>query len=523
MEKTTDSFQTVSRSALRFSAGTFLSRITGMVREQATAYIFGTSALIAAFMIAYRFALILRRLLGENALLAGFVPHFEEVHTKSPKEAALFFRDVQYSLIATLLIVLAVIEAALFLVLQTANLTATTQEIIVLTMLIAPSLFFLSLYALSSALLQCIKRFFLPALAPALFNVTWIGIVSFIYLRSGQNSVMGLTICTLTAFFVQWALLLPATVGFLRSFLSLDEMRRMRLFSPEFRTLSRSITVTMIGLGALQINGLLDTIFARIASLEGPAFMYYATRLYQLPVSLVGIALSSALLPSLARAWEAKEEIHFKRLLESSLRRAAGFTLPFTFALLCLSDSAISFLFYRGNFTAESVIHTTECLWSLSLGLVPATLSLLLAQPFYARKNYRIPTMASIYAVAINIGLNLVFTLYFGWGAFSIGIATSIASLFNAVYLWRNLEVDVPYIRDAGASLGAALVTWSVGYLYFSGSVMIPYFALPQIPSQITDQAIQLGGLSCVFVAALILFAKLFKASEILHFLRLKR
>ena len=142
MEKITALFQTVSRSALRFSAGTFLSRITGMVREQVTASIFGTSALIAAFMIAYRFALTLRRLLGENALLAGFVPHFEEIQAKSPKEAALFFRDVQYSLIFLLLGLLFVIEVSLLATLHAVQLEATTQEILVLTMFICPSLFF---------------------------------------------------------------------------------------------------------------------------------------------------------------------------------------------------------------------------------------------------------------------------------------------------------------------------------------------------------------------------------------------
>ncbi|MBS0616392.1 MAG: murein biosynthesis integral membrane protein MurJ [Verrucomicrobia bacterium] len=527
MEKTTDSFQTVSRSALRFSAGTFLSRVTGLVREQATAYIFGTSALIAAFMIAYRFALTLRRLLGENALLAGFVPHFEEIHAKSPKNAALFFRDVQYSLIALLLLVLTLVEGTLFIIIQSMDLSVATKEIIVLTMLIAPSLFFLSLYALSSALLQCTKQFFLPALAPALFNLTWIGIVSFVYFRGGENTVIGLTFCTLAAFFVQWALLLPSTLRFMKSFLSFGEICRIQLFSGEFRALFKSITVTMIGLGAIQINGLLDTIFARIASLEGPAFMYYATRLYQLPVSLIGISLSSAILPSLSRAWEAKEHDHFKRLLSTSLRRAASLTLPMTFALLCLSDSAISFLFYRGNFSAESVFNTTQCLWALALGLVPATFSLLLAQPFYARKNYRIPTLASIYTVAINAVLNVLFTLYFEWGAYSIGIATSIASLFNAFYLWKHLddasEISTPLFKDALASLLAAGTTWGIAYLYFSSSVMIPTWGMPQIPSQVMDQLIQLSLLTGVFFASLVLFAKLFKASEILHLLRLQK
>ena len=527
MEKTTDSFQAVSRSALKFSAGTFLSRITGMVREQVTAFIFGTSALIAAFMIAYRFALTLRRLLGENALLAGFVPHFEEIHAKSPKDAALFFRDVQYSLIALLLGVLVLIEGTLFIVLHTATLAATTQEILVLTMFITPSLFFLSLYALSSALLQCTKRFFLPALAPALFNVTWIGVVSFVYLTGGESSVMGLAICTLAAFFVQWALLVPSTVGFLKSFLSMDEMRQMRLFSPEFRELFRSITVTMIGLGAIQINGLLDTIFARIASLEGPAFMYYATRLYQLPVSLIGISLSSAILPSLARALEAKEHEHFKRLLTTSLRRAASFTIPMTFALLTLSDSAISFLFYRGNFDANSVFNTTQCLWALGIGLVPATFSLLLAQPFYAQKNYRIPTLASLYSVGINIGLNFIFTLYFEWGAASIAIATSIASAFSTIYLLQKMEsvreIYTPLLKATLASLFAAGATWSVAYLSFSNSVILPFSGLALFPSKIADQAFQLGILGAVFLGALVLFAKLFRASEILHLMRLKK
>ena len=341
---------------------------------------------------------------------------------------------------------------------------------------------------------------------------------------------MGLTVCTLLAFFVQWALLLPSTIRFLRTFLSLDEMRRMRLFTPEFRALFRSISVTMIGLGAIQINGLLDSIFARIASLEGPAFMYYATRLYQLPVSLIGISLSSAILPSLARALEKREHDHFKRLLTTALRRAASLALPVMFGLLVMSDSLISLIFYRGNFTAASVLNSTECLWGLSLGLVPATFSLLLAQPFYALKNYRTPTLASLYSVALNVVLNIIFTLYFHWGASSTALATSLATTFGAVYLGIELKKHIP-LKEIFSPLMKVCFRLSARgprcrrrrpiLLYLHGDA--PLFPAVEIPRQLMDQAIQISTLGVVFLGALVLFARLFKASEILHFLRLKK
>jgi putative peptidoglycan lipid II flippase len=516
----------VASSAFRFSMGTLLSRITGMVREQATAYFFGTSPFIAAFLIATRFALLLRRLLGEGALLTGFIPKFEEKRLESEERAAHFFREIHASLSWLLIFLLVCLESGLFLLWKAQLFSLPNQEILLMMMMILPSLFFICLYALCSAFLQCKKRFFLPAVAPAVFNIAWALAVLWVHFSWNAYVILGLSLSTILAYALQWAVLVPSSMRFFGQFFAWTQLFRMSLQFSELKGLMRSVSLTALGLGASQINGFLDILFARFASLEGPAYLNYAMRIHQLPLALIGVAISSALLPALSRAFKEKDTAHFQGLMSFGLKRVFTLIVPCTFAIFALGLSSVVLIYYRGCFHEGSVLHTTICLWGFGLGLLPMTVALLLNQGFYSRQEYRIPTMAALYSVALNLLLNVFFITVLQQGPELVTLSTSLAALFNVWFLYRKLtpytgplfsRATIKFIvkvltAGSAAALGALFLGRQLGV---DLSWDVAFWQSVSFPAAITAQGLQFLTMFGLFASFFILSAYFLNLQEI--------
>lgn len=441
-----DNVNSVFKSAKSFFFGTAFSRITGFGRDIAIAMSFGSSSEIAAFMVAYRLANLFRRLLGEGNLQAGFVPHFSSLKD----EGGRFFRDVTFSLAFILLIAIALLESILWGI--SGFVSSDWKMIINLTIWMVPGLFFVSLYGLNSSLLQCRKKYFIPAAAPVVFNLIWIGAV-LIY-----PNVSFLAIAITLAFAGQW--FVTAFEGI--RLLSLKEWLRPQLFSQEFRKLIKPLVLGIIGISAVQFNSALDPIFARVADLKGPAFLWYAIRLQQLPLAFFGVALSGALLPPLSRA---EDPVQKWELLGSSLKAGITFMLVFTFGILALGEMGVNLLFGHGDFTRADVLETTKCLWAYGIGLLPSVFVLILAAKFYAEKDYRTPTIASLFSVILNVFFNALFVFGFGWGAVSIAIATTLSSLVNALLLAKGvmeLKLTGFILKMGVGGTAATAILWGI-------------------------------------------------------------
>lgn len=408
------------RSARSFFAGTAISRVSGFLREIALAACFGSSPDIAAFMVSYRFANLFRRLLGEGNLQAGFVPHF----TALKEEGGRFFRDVTFSMGIVLIVVVALLEGILWGCLSVVP--SDWTQIIELTMLMVPGLFFVCLYSLNSSLLQCQKKYFIPAVAPVVFNCIWIAAVLFL------PGVRWLALAVTAAFAGQW--LMTAFAG--RRLLSYQEWLKPKLFSFAFRSLLKPLALGILGIGAVQFNSAFDAIFARLTDVRGPSFLWFAIRIQQLPFALFGIALSGALLPPLSRS---EDPEHRKTLLRAALKHCATLMIACTFGIFALGRPGINLLFGHGRFTLADVEETTRCLWGYGLGLIPSAFVLLLAARFYVERRYRMPTLASLVSVGANIGLNAFFVFGLNLGVVSIAIATSLSAFLNAMLLSRDI------------------------------------------------------------------------------------
>ncbi len=526
-----DSYRTVAKSATHFLTGTFISRFTGMIRDLSMAYLFGTSAAVAAFMLAFRLANLCRRLFGEGALLNGFIPFFEARRKENGTKGAEFFRDLFGSLSAILFIIVCILETTLIGSMLLFDISYPVKQIIYMTMIMVPGLFFICLFGLSMALLQCERKFFLPGIAPVAFNLVWILALWLFRKQPPYTAMMGVSASIVLAFFLQWIVTVPETIRYVRSFMSWKEMLHTRLFTQELKDIVGPLMLGVIGVAAVQINSAVDVLIARFASLEGPAYLSYAHRLQQLPLALFGIAISSALMPPLTRAIKNDDYGLFRSLLSFGFIRTFSLLLPGTIAIFVLGGASVNMLYGRGMFSNLSTIHTTLCLWGYGFGLVPAAFVLIMAPAFYARRDFWTPTLASILSVGLNLFLNLFMIFVLHFGAMSIAISTSITAVFNMYFLLKRLQVKLfktliqPFLRVSLASLLAGVFV-----LLFSHFVMHePTAALLFGDMHVTFVRSTLSQIQQFFIvlsaygSLFLLFSYLLKAKHVLELFSLKK
>jgi len=509
-----DTAHSILRSARHFFAGTFLSRVSGMARDIAMAFCFGSSPEIAAFMVSYRLANLFRRLLGEGNLQAGFVPQFESFKAESRERAVRFYREVSFSLGIVLLCLIAVLEGILWGCLYWAG----SSDCVELAMWMVPGLFFICLSALNSSLLQCEKKYFLPAASPVAFNFVWIIAALLVWHLPKAEAVRWLSIAMTGAFGAQWVA--TATAG--KRWLG-QNRGKVSLFSEDWKKLLKPLSLGIIGIGAVQFNSALDAIFARIADAEGPAFLWYAIRIEQLPLALFGIALSGALLPPLARAIKSEDLNLYRQLLHSSLRQSAALMLVCTFGILALGGVGINLLYGHGDFSASDVQSTLYCLWAYGLGLVPSVFVLLLAAGFYAQKSYRKPTFSALFSVAVHIGLNALFVFAFNLGAVSIALSTSLSAILNVLLLTQGLKQKVGeiftsdfwsfFFRMALCCAVPAALVYEINSIWNHG----------EFPRLFSLQAVQCAVLSFIYIFGVLMLAWRLKLDEFSALFRRKR
>ncbi|MBN4067331.1 murein biosynthesis integral membrane protein MurJ [Simkania negevensis] len=525
-----DTTASIIKTSHQFLTGTFASRVTGMCRDVAMAMVFGSAPIIASFMVAYRMSNLLRRVLGEGAMNAAFVPHFEHHRAEDSRRAASFFLSLFLSLTIVLLTIIGVGEVGLFAWLHWVRPDKANVEILILTMVMLPSLLFICLFGIQAALLQCEQRYFASAFVPVLFNIVWIAGVFAARTYHTQKGVLLLAWFVVGAFFVQWVALLPKTLAILKK-LGADASVPWTFFSKEVRALIKPLGLGIIGVAAAQVNSALDPLFARYADSSGPAYLWYAIRLQQLPLALFAIALSAALLPPLSRSIRKGKEEEYTSFVSFALRRSTSLMIPLTIAIFVLGTPAIVLIYGHGKFGDHSIAETTRCLWGYAFGLPAMTGVLIFAQAFNAQKRYRITTVASSASCASNILLNTLFVFVFHWGAMSVAIATSISAYINLLilaipfYKQNKMRQNTSLIRTSAKVLVASIIAFAAtGFassMIFDSLTWAPLFAQKTaFPSTLASQIPPLVVLTGIFFGVLFVAAYLLRAHDLLALLK---
>lgn len=451
-----DSNQSILHSAARFTGGTFISRLTGLVRDIAMAFAFGTQESVAALFVAYRLAHLLRRILGEGAMQTALVPHFEELRNISIERACRFFANLYGAITAFLVGIIFVTMIGLGAAMTIWNLSPENREIILLLIILMPSLLFICLYGLNAALLQCEKQYGLASMAPIGFNLAWTIGALLLWKMQSENAMPLLAGFIVIGTMVQWMITVPNTFMILKNGIE----HPWYWESKDLFRFGKPLLLAIMGVTATQINNALDAVFARYADLQGPAELWYAIRLQQLPLAMFGIALSTALLPPLSRAYKQGDLDKYQKFLGNAVKLCLIVMIPMSVGIFLFGDSGVHLLYGRGDFDRESTISVTWSLWGYTLGLIPMSLVLLFAPACYAKGDFHSPMRASVAAVIVNVVLNTILVMVLGMGVVSVAVATSVSAWVNLAMLSRASDLQTDLLRIVGITFAAGAISY---------------------------------------------------------------
>ncbi len=438
------------------SLATLVSRVLGLARDQVQSYYFGASWVTDAFLAAFRIPNLLRDLFAEGALSSAFIPTFTLERARGGDESAWRLANRVLTALFVVLSVLA-LAIALFapwiLKIYVGGFSPEKMSLAVaMTRILSPFLLFVALAAVAMGVLNTCGRYFLPALAPAAFNVAAIlGVVLLVpLLRSlGAPTGMSLAIGAMAGGALQFLVQVPA-------------MRREGFrFRPELaptdpglRRVIRLMLPATFGLAATQINILVDTVIASSLG-DGPiTWLSLAFRLMQLPIGLFGVAIATANLTQVSRDAAAGDHSGLRANLAKSLRAAALLTLPASAGLVALRVPIVQILFEHGRFTAESTASTAAAVLCYALGLYAYSVVKIQVPTFYALGDTRVPVIAAAASVVLKIGANLLLLSVLprlGVQPFlALAISTSLAAWSNSILLAVGLRRRVGRLEGLG-------------------------------------------------------------------------
>ena len=414
---------------------TLLSRITGLLRETLKATAFGAGLQMDAFEAAFRLPNLLRRLFAEGAFSQAFVPILAEYRRKRGVDATRTLIGNVGTLLAVVLTALSVIGslAAPWLVYVLAGGFARTPGKVELTAdmirIVFPYILFVSLVSLAGGVLNVFRRFAIPAFTPVMLNLSIIGAAIFLA-RWFDPPILALAWGVAIGGLAQLALQIRPllSVGMLPkpAFHWRDEGVRRVLIA---------MGPAVIGVSAAQISALINTQLAALLGDGRISWITYADRLMEFPTALLGAALGTILLPSLAQHHSDADHAEYSALLDWGLRLATLLALPAAVALAILALPLVSTLYQYGRFTVDDALQTRAALLGYSVGLPGLILVKILAPGFYARQVMGTPVKIAFFTVLVTQTLAVTFAWPLGLQHAGLTLATSVGACCNAILL----------------------------------------------------------------------------------------
>ena len=473
----------ILRSTAVVGGMTWISRLAGVPREMLMAGLFGAGLAKSAFNIAFRIPNLFRRLFGEGALSAAFVPIFTEVLEREGQEAATRLASRVAGLLCALLSLITAIGILLALALQHYWFTPESRWAAILPMLriMLPYMPLICLAALLMGILNALRSFAIPALAPIFLNLAMIVAALVVWFFVPGESLVRIRVVAwsvLAAGVLQVAVLLPelARHGMPLRFRYdwWQDQSLLRIF--------KNMAPVTLGASVFQINVAVDDFIAYWAAPWAPAVLGYADTIAYLPLGLFGTALGTVLLPTFSRQVARNEQAALCATIEQSIRHALLISAPAAVAMAVLALPMVEVLYQHGKFTSQDAIWTMRALAAFSPGILFFSIQRVLTPAFYALKDTRTPTRIAIWGVAMNLTLNILFVITWpqGWKHVGLIVSTVIVSAINCASLWRGLyrHTGAPHLRTilptaacvGVAMLGMGLAAW-VSYFWLTAAL----------------------------------------------------
>lgn len=416
---------------------TMVSRIAGFAREMLMSRVMGASAAADSFFVAFRLPNTFRRLFGEGAFSAGFVPLYaQRLQSKNDgdKKAREFSEEVLAVFAPTLILFTLIFEVIMgpFVAVLSGYSGEKLALATFLTRITFPYLVLISLVSLFSGILNSIARFTAAAFAPALLNLAMLMALIF-FRQGGAYTAMMLAIAVTIGGMLQLGLLMSACA---RAGIVL-KWRRPRM-TEGVRQFVRVVVPATLGAGVYQVSAFIDTFFLTRIGTGAMSYFNYADRLNQLPLGVIGAALGTAILPQVSRHVGAGEADKAAQVQGQAAELAMLLCLPAAIALAVSAGPLVAALFQGGEFTAEDARLSALTLSIIVLGLPAYVLVKVLTPGFYSRQDTATPVKTAIFVLVANIVLNFALIPPFGIGGLAAAVA--ICSWLNCTILYVILH-----------------------------------------------------------------------------------
>ena len=428
------------RAATTVGAYTALSRILGLIREILMSHVLGAGLISDAFVVAFKFPNFFRRFFAEGAFNAAFVPQFAGRLAQQGLVPAKILADHVFSVMAWFLLVfVAGVEIfAADLMPYLAPGFITTPERLSLatefTRITFPYILFISLSSLLAGVLNSIDRFAAAAAAPILLNIMMIAaLLVFPTLRMEPGFVLSVSVFIAGVVQFLWLYWVCGRTN-------INLRLGLPVLTDDVKKVLKLMIPGAIGAGVMQINLLVDMILASLLPTGSLSYLYYADRLNQLPLSIFGVAIGTALLPPLSRYWRKGDVEKALQTQITALEIALQLTVPAAIGLIVLSHLLIKLIFGHGHFTATDVAATAPTLAAFALGLPAYVVGKVFSTTYFAREDTTTPVKAAVICVVSNFIMNLIFMKWFLH--IGMALATSLSAWINVIILGALLKRD---------------------------------------------------------------------------------
>lgn len=477
------------RHAFLVASGIFLSRIAGLIRERIFAHFFGSSEAADAFKAAFKIPNFLQTLFGEGVLSASFIPVYAALLARGDEKEARRTAGIVASLLAlttSVLVLLGVLLTPYFIDLIAPGFHGEKRQLtILLVRILFPGTGLLVFSAWCLGVLNSHRRFFLSYAAPVIWNAAIIAAMLGFGARYAQYPLAAIVAWgAVIGSALQVGVQLPAVLRLLHGLrLSLNYQ------TENVRTVVRNFVPVFIGRGVVQISAYVDSVLASLLPTGAVAFLAYAQTLYTLPVSLFGMSVSAAELPTMSGELgdEGKVAQALCARLNAGLRQIAFFVLPSAVAFLVLGDVVVAAIYQTGKFGGLQVIYVWGILAGATVGLLASTLGRLYSSTYYALRDTRTPLRYAILRVILTtiLGILCAFPLphLLGvdrrWGVAGLTFSAGISSWVEFTLLRRTLNRRIGRSGLSGRFLGSLWI--AAGFAAAAGWV-VRHFATPHMP-----------------------------------------
>jgi len=456
------------KSTRVIGSATLASRILGFIRDVLIAKLFGTGMRAQAFVVAFRIPNLLRQIVGEGGTNSAVVPVLSRLKAQGQEEefwqAANCLLNISIIVLCGLTLLGELFAPYIVRVVAPGFIHQPTKLYLTirLTRWLFPYILLIGLVAYAMAVLNSLKHFVLPALAPCMLNISLI-VSALVFCPRFKEPVLGLALGVLIGGVLQLIIQVPLLFS-----KGLFKKRFSGFIHPRIKEMGRLFLPRILGIAVYQINLFVDIVFASLILIVGegaPAALSFASRIVQFPLALFGIALAQAALPTLSGLAASGDFEQLRKTASFSLRSVFTMMVPATMGIMVLAGPLVKIIFERGNFTAYSTGITSFALFFYCLGLTGNAGRIILANSFYSLKDTLTPGKIAGVALLINVILN--FVLMWPLKLAGLALATAISVTINFILLlfafrkrMGSLDGILPSLARvilASAIMGAAL------------------------------------------------------------------